>query len=90
VSGRCISTTEGAWLTPVEFQIYSGCTSADWKTAVKIHMPDCDEEEIVFSNKKSDFKSIKALIEEKVLTLSASNNENYSKSFEVSFETVFM
>ena len=72
-------------MTPVEFQIYSGCTSADWKTGIKIYMSDCGDEEKFISNKKSNLKSIKDLVEEKILKLSTSNvNENISKKFEVS------
>jgi hypothetical protein len=77
---------EGAWLTPVEFQIYSGCTSADWKTAVKIFMPDFNGDEKEFANKKSNLKSIKALIEENILTLSTSD---LNKEYEVRFRIIF-
>jgi len=63
---------EGVWLTPVEFQIYSGCASADWKAAVKIFVPDSGEDKML-SNKESNLISVKSLIEDKILTLSSSS-----------------
>ena len=69
--GKCILSTENIWLTPVEFQLYSGCASADWKTAIRMIVPNRDDHEK--SNKtltkKCDFITLKTLIEEENLTL---------------------
>ena len=92
MTGKCILTPEYICLTPVEFQLYSGCASADWKSAVKIFMPP-DETEKVVSTKKSNLKSIKTLIDEGFLKLTNTESPatfvvNLSRLLMFEFENV--
>lgn len=36
IKGRCIMA-DGIWMTPIEFQQYSGSTWSNWKEVIKIH-----------------------------------------------------
>ena len=58
-------TSERFWMTPVEFQAFSGCTGADWRHAIKLADPACYKD-IVRAPRRTQL-SIKALIDNKSL-----------------------
>lgn len=69
--GKCFYTSDGYWLTPIEFQMFSGSTSSDWKSVIFINDRfNAKESTQSRKRKKKDQLTIKKLTE----------NKNYEKN----------
>lgn len=58
--GKCVYT-EGHWLTPIEFQKFSGSRRAEWKMAIQLRRPDESKRKV---KSKPQVVTIKSLIDD--------------------------
>ena len=79
MTGKCIFTSDGLWLTPIEFKIYSGSGSADWKSVIHVFTSNEIEEKSLYK-KKNKTKPIKTLIDEKILTLKTGRGDTLEET----------
>jgi len=65
-AGKCFYTLEGFWLTPVEFQTFSGSTGADWRAAIQLRTLDTSKAK---AKTDKNIMTLKTLIDNQELTV---------------------
>lgn len=83
--GKCFLTADNIWLTPLEFQAYSGSTRSDWKASIILYHSSLDNR-LSRKRKKKDNLTVKKLVDNQIVKVHSYNCDCNSCSNSVNFQ----